>query len=537
MLTKDLLDNTELRCENPKVIFHPYARQYFAKYGIFVIDGVLHKEYLPIGVNTRYNEFPALMKTVFQKPSCLPVQKLIDEKYYFLNGDEVLPMFLVVGCGHCALCDKDKRDDLSARCALETLESKYPPVFVTLTYDDEHLPFDGVQLKDMQDFCKLLRMNFSRYFSVPTGEFSKRGVEKRANAKFDLRIVYCAEYGKNTHRPHYHALIWNVPFVHGQQSDFQKHFFDKRGHAPKRYASMDSIVADIAKKHAPTPVDLRKSVAAQVYRLRGMSLLTDLIWCSWKKGFVSVQSCRDSSGRYVAKYIGKGSDVPVGKNPTFVHWSTRRGLGYKAYEVKFMDILKQNPSLTQLTFTDPKFGKQMRIKIPAYYRRLLAPSLSVLGRPFVKRIQLLHNYVDMINVVSRYYCSCSSLLWSDRWNIIREKYQLFDFTAKMSVHALSSIDAKRLASHCSDLVLNYSLWSDKELERIYVGLVSSANKVYDDLLNFPLQDLRLSDILQWKADHSFAVENFLIARPQKSLRDKLFDAHEEERKFKVKTRL
>lgn len=65
-------------------------------------------------------------------------------------------------------------------------------VFVTLTYDDEHLPEDqGLHVEDFQKFAKRLRKS--------------RPGER-------IRYFHCGEYGEVGQRPHYHALLFNCDF-------------------------------------------------------------------------------------------------------------------------------------------------------------------------------------------------------------------------------------------------------------------------------------------------------------------------------------
>ena len=62
--------------------------------------------------------------------------------------------------------------------------------FVTLTYDDDHLPeYNSLNYKHFQDFMKRLRK-------------SHNGV----------RFYMCGEYGEDFSRPHYHALLFNCFF-------------------------------------------------------------------------------------------------------------------------------------------------------------------------------------------------------------------------------------------------------------------------------------------------------------------------------------
>jgi hypothetical protein len=63
--------------------------------------------------------------------------------------------------------------------------------FVTLTYDNDHLPLAGTLVKrDFQLFMKRLR--FSRSHAI--------------------RFYACGEYGETTRRPHYHAILFNCGF-------------------------------------------------------------------------------------------------------------------------------------------------------------------------------------------------------------------------------------------------------------------------------------------------------------------------------------
>jgi hypothetical protein len=58
--------------------------------------------------------------------------------------------------------------------------------FITLTYDDDCLPFgETLVKKDFQDFMKRARKKFGK-----------------------MRYYHCGEYGETTHRPHYHALLF-----------------------------------------------------------------------------------------------------------------------------------------------------------------------------------------------------------------------------------------------------------------------------------------------------------------------------------------
>lgn len=94
--------------------------------------------------------------------------------------------FIVLPCGQCMACRLNKSRDWATRCVLEAKMHKQN-CFITLTYDDNHLPPDyGLHKEDLQNFWKRLRKN--------TG------------AK--LRYYAAGEYGDLYSRPHYHACIF-----------------------------------------------------------------------------------------------------------------------------------------------------------------------------------------------------------------------------------------------------------------------------------------------------------------------------------------
>lgn len=93
----------------------------------------------------------------------------------------------VVPCGKCPICKANERQEWVFRLKQEAKVSNYS-LFITLTYDDEHVP-DGLNVnkRDVQLFLKRLRKNF---------------------ASGELRYYIVSEYGDHTFRPHYHGLLF-----------------------------------------------------------------------------------------------------------------------------------------------------------------------------------------------------------------------------------------------------------------------------------------------------------------------------------------
>ena len=102
-----------------------------------------------------------------------------------------------VPCGKCSACLERKRSEWIKRLSLESIN--YPlSSFVTLTYDDAHLPSDGQASKrDVQLFLKRFR-NLRRDFGVPLPSF---------------KYFIVSEYGKLHGRPHYHGLMFGVDLL------------------------------------------------------------------------------------------------------------------------------------------------------------------------------------------------------------------------------------------------------------------------------------------------------------------------------------
>lgn len=97
---------------------------------------------------------------------------------------------MVLPCGQCIGCRMDRVEQWGLRCMHEAQMHEHNS-FLTLTYDDEHLPADySIRKPVFQKFMKRLRFDL----------LSK------------IRFYACGEYGDQNGRPHYHALIFGWDF-------------------------------------------------------------------------------------------------------------------------------------------------------------------------------------------------------------------------------------------------------------------------------------------------------------------------------------
>lgn len=96
-----------------------------------------------------------------------------------------------VPCGQCIGCRLERSRQWAIRCVHEaSLHDEN--CFITLTYDDKHLPRDGsLHVEDFQKFMKRVR---------------KKHEDKK------IRFFHCGEYGDAMGRPHFHAIIFGLDF-------------------------------------------------------------------------------------------------------------------------------------------------------------------------------------------------------------------------------------------------------------------------------------------------------------------------------------
>ena len=155
-----------------------------------------------------------------------------------------------IPCGQCIGCRLERSRQWAIRCVHEA--SLYlHNCFITLTYSDEHLPqFGSLDKTHFQLFMKRLRKRFGS----------------------GVRYYQCGEYGERTHRPHYHACLFNFNFP-------------------------DRVIHPFVRPTGEFPVYYSQSLAEL-----------------WPFGHHSIGEVTFESAAYVARYIlkkqtGKGSEI------------------------------------------------------------------------------------------------------------------------------------------------------------------------------------------------------------------------------------
>lgn len=118
-----------------------------------------------------------------------------------------LTEYVEVPCGQCIECRLNRSRKWADRCMME-LQYHKQSWFVTLTYDNDHIPKNPMYdletgevyaengtlvKKDLQDFMKRLRSAYAY-----SGKDNK------------LRFFACGEYGSETMRPHFHLILFGL---------------------------------------------------------------------------------------------------------------------------------------------------------------------------------------------------------------------------------------------------------------------------------------------------------------------------------------
>lgn len=236
-----------------------------------------------------------------------------DPNRYYNNN------YIDVPCGQCVGCRIDYSREWALRCVLESYYHERT-MFITLTYDDEHVPHSSYvddltgEVKDIltlrpEDFTKFMK-RLRYYYKEKYGK--------------TLRYFACGEYGSTTLRPHYHAIVFGLDL------------YDLK------------IV-----KQSPTGFDLFQS---------------DFVDKAWKQGYCLLSDSNFDTCAYTARYVmkkrkGKDSDEYEKFNivPEFVRMSRDGGIGLAYYQEHKHDIYKND----EIIIADGK-----KFKPPHYFDKL-----------------------------------------------------------------------------------------------------------------------------------------------------------------------
>ena len=258
---------------------------------------------------------------------------------------------LLLPCGKCMLCTRRYRLGWVLRCVHE-LHYYNEACYLTLTVDDAHidklfppmgraytsdLTWHSLRHEPFQKFMKRLRIRLQRGFAVMTPEYCAdqpltppiyRKIDYHGEPGKSLRYYMCGEYGDNTHRPHYHAILFGF--------------------------------------YPPDALPLPGT------KLQVSNLLSQV----WPYGYHTVAHVEPDCVSYVAGYVDKKMDsnrMAWANNnvaPEYTCMSRRGGIGLQFFHDFLSDIYPQNDD-GSLARDYCIIGRGARVKVPRYYDQLL----------------------------------------------------------------------------------------------------------------------------------------------------------------------
>lgn len=255
------------------------------------------------------------------------------------------PDAIQIPCGRCTGCRLARSREWANRCVLE-MQYHDTAFFVTLTYSDDHIPVSYYSDPDTGE-------------ALPSYSLRKRDFQlfmKRLRKRFPddkIRYLACGEYGPETMRPHYHAILFGL-HLH----DLVPWSKSPQGFTYYRSSSLETVWSE---RIAP---NRKGSVTPLAYSPLGNVVVAPASW----------ESCA-----YTARYVLKKLNGPEAEyydrfaiEPPFSVMSRKPGIGRQYYD-DHPDLYKHQ-YISVATET-----KGLKFVPPKYFDRLLEtddPELS-----------------------------------------------------------------------------------------------------------------------------------------------------------------
>lgn len=294
----------------------------------------------------------------------------------------------MIRCGKCLGCRMDKSQEWANRCIME-LQDHEDAYFLTLTYDNDHVPQSGYAIPETGEFQPSLSLR-KKDFQAFIKRLRKRVEPDR------IRYFASGEYGDNTQRPHYHAIIFGlrlndlVPYGANElgQMTYTSNFLQSvwaTRLAPKRYGSVTPLAADPG------------------------------YFCE-TFGRIVVAPCSWETCAYVARYTVKKLYGEKSKDyekfniePPFLLMSTHPGIGDNYFDKHYEEILEFSKISIPTanggkTFRSPyRFEKLLERKIPweEFFERKYQREEAMIGARQVQMSQTSMTYGEVLAVKER----------------------------------------------------------------------------------------------------------------------------------------
>lgn len=228
---------------------------------------------------------------------------------------------LTIRCGQCIGCRLDRSCQWAIRCMHEN-QMHEESAFITLTYDDKHLPVDNsLHYRDFQLFMKRLR----RFYSL----------------RQRIRFFMCGEYGELRARPHFHACIFGIRFD-------DRVLFKRLSSGCCLYTS--DILTSLWSDSDGLPI--------------GFSSVGDVTFesAAYIARYIVKKQFGDMANEHsVYRYVDDYGEVHY-RMPEFAHMSLKPGIGYEWFQKFYPEVFPRDHVIVG--------GRKSAV--PKYYDRLLA---------------------------------------------------------------------------------------------------------------------------------------------------------------------
>lgn len=264
---------------------------------------------------------------------------------------------IAVPCGQCKACKIEKANDWATRITNECECWDNKGIFLTLSYNNENLPFnkDGLttlKRKDIVNFKKRLR-KYAEKHQPAIKEWTNPQTGKKERP---IRTFECGEYGFNGTRaaiggnPHYHMILMNwMP----NDLEFDK-ISAKSGLPIYKSKTINKIWG---KGHCPIGYITYESasyVARYTMKKNGLAKI--------KREYYDTEIIDEKTGEIIPKT--KYRNKKGLQENEFISMSTCPGIG-KEWFVKNIEKVKKNKCIILKAANDIKSRK-----VPRYYRKV-----------------------------------------------------------------------------------------------------------------------------------------------------------------------
>lgn len=226
----------------------------------------------------------------------------------------------LIPCGRCIGCRQEYSRQWGMRCSFEIMMHKTTSSFITLTYNDDHLPPGETLVPlDFKNFIKRVRYHYGK----------------------NIRFFGCGEYGDKYKRPHYHIIFFNLDFPDKSLWKMRTSGTTKAYRSPKLEQIWDKGYSEIGEANFDSACYIARYIIKKI----------------------NVSSKTPENLKYTYDIIDKQTGEVTGiRQPEFLRMSLKPGIGLSYFEKFHKSIYPQDTV---------HLRGGIKLKPPRYYDKLI----------------------------------------------------------------------------------------------------------------------------------------------------------------------